>query len=141
MVRTQRDRNRVSYVNRPVGSSSEASISPRGSLTTNVLPSRILTRSSLMGLRPPALHRPRGTLNNARACGSASADSWLPRVVWSGEDALEVHEELRVALDAQLAAQYRGHGVGSSLGDRFEERALAADDGIGLLRAGDRFDA
>src|SRR4029077_19643982 len=119
MVRTQRDRNRVSYVNRPVGSSSEASISPRESLTTNVLPSRILTMSSLMG----------------RAFGSAPAYSWLPRVVGSREDALEVHKELRVALDEQLAAQYRGHRVGSSLGDRFDERALAADRGVGVLRA------
>ena len=42
-VRTQRDRNRVSNENSPVGSVGEASMSPRLSLTTNVLPSRMRT--------------------------------------------------------------------------------------------------
>ena len=57
MVRTHFDRNRVSNEKRPVGSVSDASMSPRASLTTNVLPSRILTRplliaSSSHGRRP-----------------------------------------------------------------------------------------
>ena len=43
-VRTHVERKRVSYENRPVGSVFEASMSPRSSLTTNVLPSRIRTR-------------------------------------------------------------------------------------------------
>ena len=46
-VSTQVDRNRVSNENRPVGSVSDASMSPRGSLTTKVFPSRILTTPSL----------------------------------------------------------------------------------------------
>ena len=47
MVSTHFERKRVSNENRPVGSVSEASMSPCSSLTTKVLPSRILT-SSLM---------------------------------------------------------------------------------------------
>ena len=42
-VSTQVERKRVSKENRPVGSVSDASMSPRGSLTTKVFPSRILT--------------------------------------------------------------------------------------------------
>ena len=42
----------MSNEKRPVGSVSDASMSPRASLTTNVLPSRILTRSSLMPVPP-----------------------------------------------------------------------------------------
>jgi hypothetical protein len=40
-VSTHLERKRVSNENRPVGSVGEASMSPRESLTTNVLPSRI----------------------------------------------------------------------------------------------------
>jgi len=46
-VSTHCDRCRVSKENSPVGSVLEASISPRSSLTTNVLPSRIWTSPSL----------------------------------------------------------------------------------------------
>ena len=42
-VSTHVDRKRVSNENRPVGSVIDASMSPRSSLTTNVLPLRILT--------------------------------------------------------------------------------------------------
>ena len=45
-VSTQRDRNLVSNEKRPVGSVSDASMSPFSPLTTNVLPSRIFTRPS-----------------------------------------------------------------------------------------------
>jgi hypothetical protein len=48
IVRTQVDRKRVSNEKRPVGSVSDASMSPLESLTTKVLPSRIWTLSSLM---------------------------------------------------------------------------------------------
>jgi hypothetical protein len=48
IVRTHFDRKRVSKENSPVGSVSDASMSPRSSLTTNVLPSRIWTRSLLI---------------------------------------------------------------------------------------------
>ena len=47
-VSTHRERKRVSNENSPVGSVSDASMSPRSSLTTNVLPSRILTSPSLI---------------------------------------------------------------------------------------------
>ena len=43
MVRTQRDRNRVSSMNSPWFSVGVASMSPRRSLTTKALPSRMLT--------------------------------------------------------------------------------------------------
>src|SRR4029450_1009128 len=47
-VRIQVERKRVSKEERPVGSVDEASMSRRESLTTNVLPSRIWTRPSLI---------------------------------------------------------------------------------------------
>ena len=47
-VSTQRDRNRVSHAKRPPGSVADASMSPRRSLTTKVLPSRICTSPSVM---------------------------------------------------------------------------------------------
>src|SRR6186713_3197260 len=47
-VKIQVERKRVSKEKRPVGSVDEARMSPLESLTTNVLPSRIWTRPSLI---------------------------------------------------------------------------------------------
>jgi hypothetical protein len=52
IVRTHFERKRVSYEKRPVGSVRDASMSPRASLTTKVLPSKILTLPSLTACSP-----------------------------------------------------------------------------------------
>src|SRR4029079_11346552 len=57
MVRIQRDRKRVSSRNRPWLSVGVASMSPRRSLTTNMLPSRMLTVLSDMGSRVLSVER------------------------------------------------------------------------------------
>ena len=79
----------MSKENRPVGSVSDASMSPRSSLTTNVLPSRILTTSSL-------------------TCEAVCFGSHVePDAVSEGrEEPLEEDEQPRVALDGHGAAQH-----------------------------------
>src|SRR5260370_18407036 len=56
MVRTQRERKRVSHANRPWVSTGVASMSPARSLTTKVLPSRMLTVFSAIGITHGSLN-------------------------------------------------------------------------------------
>ena len=98
IVSTHFDKKRVSNENKPVGSVSDASMSPRRSQTTNVLPSRIFTRSSATATRL-----------SGRCC---RARSFRYSFRWrSREYACERHEQIEVAFDDQRAAQYRGHRV------------------------------
>src|SRR6476659_9333596 len=66
-VSTHFERKRVSKENMPVVSVSDASMSPRSSLTTNVLPSSTLTTSSLTGADPRSwLHVEAGAVSEGR---------------------------------------------------------------------------
>src|SRR5262245_17172018 len=99
MVSTHFDRCRVSNEKRPVGSVRDASMSPRASLTTNVLPSRMLTRSA---------------------------------IVWSREEPLEEHEELRIAFHLYGAPQRGRHGVDLAAHHPVEKLRVGADRRVGL---------
>ena len=81
-------------------------MSPRSSLTTNVLPSRILTRPSLT----------RATLRRARA----------------REQPLHAHEQPPVAFDLEVAAQHRRDGVQPPGDDLVEHRLVGAHDALRL---------
>src|SRR5436190_127044 len=86
-----------------------AAMSPRESLTTNVLPSRILTRSSATSGLPPR------------------------------EEALEEHQQLEVALGVQLAAKHRRERVLLAGHERIEDALGGGDDAVGFVRLlGDR---
>src|SRR5262245_17462494 len=77
MVRIQRDRNRVSSRNRPWLSIGVASMSPRRSLTTKVLPSRMLTvLSGMSGL--PCVER---GVHEGGPCAEAEHDRRAERPV------------------------------------------------------------
>ncbi len=104
----------MSNENSPVGSVSDASMSPRASLTTKVLPSRILTSSSLM-------------IPSSRSRGP---DGVRARPVRN--EPLGQHEQRRVALDDQLAAQHRRHRVQLAGDDPVERRLVGAQDGVRL---------
>src|SRR6267378_3437258 len=65
MVRTQRERKRVSQANRPCVSTGVASMLPARSLTTKVLPSRMLTVFSAMAIT----HGPLNTETQRQVAG------------------------------------------------------------------------
>ena len=72
------ERKRVSNENRPVGSVSDASMSPRASLTTKVFPSRILTSPSLITASSHCWRCLAGRVNLAvreRAAGTPGASA------------------------------------------------------------------
>ena len=121
-VSTHLDRKRVSNENRPVGSVGDASMSPRPSLTTNVLPSRILIRSSLT---------PDPLLGGRRVAARARG---------SREDPLDQDHELRIALERQVAAQIGGHRVHVASRDRVEQASIRSHNAVRrgvLARSGD----
>src|SRR5260370_38685823 len=73
MVRTQRERKRVSHANRPWVSTGVASMLPARSLTTKVLPSRMLTVFSAIAIT-------HGSLNaEAQRDGAGDADRTADR--------------------------------------------------------------
>ena len=113
----------MSYENRPVGSVFDASMSPRSSLTTNVLPSRIRT-GSRPSSAPPLAHGAR-----ARRLRHAHRRR---------EQALDTDQEARVAVQRHGAAERGGHRVAASAGHQVEVGLVGADDAVRLaVAAGD----
>src|SRR6185503_19098291 len=114
-VRIQRDRKRVSLWKRPWVSVGDASTSPRRSLTTNVLPSKMLTVESAI---------------------VPSSGRSLLRAAY---EAVKPLGQRVVALDLHAALQCRREQVLLPPNNPHEVRLLAADHAVGRRRAlGDR---
>src|SRR5260370_33771327 len=96
MVRIQRERKRVSHANRPWVSTGVASMLPARSLTTKVLPSRMLTVFSAIAIT----HRSLNAQTKRQVAGDAdrTADRRRDEVLLAGDDADE-----RVAVAGQDA--------------------------------------
>ena len=94
-------------------------MSPRLSLTTNVLPSRIFTRSSATTTQLSLLSR------SGPGCRSTG---------WARQDPLKGEKEVDVSLDDQRAPQHRGHRVLSTRSEPVEQRLRRTQHAIGSTR-------
>ena len=108
----------MSNENRPVGSDGNASMSPRSSQTTNVLPSRI--RIDLAGHRQP-LRFP-----------MVRADDWIFRLVGGGKRRWNRTRSPGSPAIVELAPKRGGHSVGSTRGEIVEQASPRPDDAVGV---------
>src|SRR5260370_32541345 len=98
MVRTQRERKRVSHANRPWVSTGVASMLPARSLTTKVLPSRMLTVFSAIAITYGSLHaETQGEVagNNDRTADRRRDEVLLARQAADGDVGITCQDPLR----------------------------------------------